>query len=154
MPPIPKARLPPSPRPAPAPLTLATQSPGRETPDASAQERLLGLSGQASRGASGFLGACASTQPPAPSSASAASPRRAPGQACGHALPPNLILHSALSQPGQPRSTRRLPRALSPRAHPTPAAFRPLCELLPLQGIPGVREVGLAMTFCSFPVIQ
>lgn len=55
------------------------------------------------------------------------------GQTRGHALPPSLILHLVLIQPGHGRARRGLPRALSPGACPTPTAFRPPCEPLPLR---------------------
>lgn len=76
------------------------------------------------------------------------------GSGCRHTRPPpNLILHLALSQPGQPRASCGLPRALAPGAHPTPTAFGLCVNCSPPEYLwCGGREA--ATPFPSFPVIQ
>lgn len=85
---------------------------------------------------------------------SAPSPfRESWAQACGHALPPNLILHwppSSLASQG----LEGAPQGPLPPPPACPTAFRPLCELHPLQSTHSVRAGGLAMPLSPFPVIQ
>lgn len=126
-----------------------TWSPGRETPGAPPQERAE------LAGAPLVLGGLRVCSPPAPSSTSTASTGESWGQAaaipCRPTLPPNLILHFALTQPGQPRASRGLPDPL-PQEHAHTNNMRLLVNCSPQNtcGVVGGRLPPLSLPSLSF----